>query len=91
MDFDIFKTTIENNFKDAAARRISEQTGEPAATLPHMLGLGYSNSKPKVLNADVVVVDESSMNDIDLAGALFSTSLVGKNSSGSATWIRFHR
>lgn len=61
-----------------AARRIGEQTGERASTLHHMLGLGYKNTMPKDVDADVLFIDESSMNDIDLTAALFRTSLVGK-------------
>lgn len=57
-----------------AARRLSDATGRPATTLHRLLGLGrageaaYGPQRP--LPADLVIVDEASMLDLQLANAL---------------------
>ena len=61
-----------------AARRITESTGEKASTLHHLLGLGYNETKPKNIEGDVLFMDESSMNDIELTDKLFEICLNNK-------------
>lgn len=60
-----------------AARRMSEACNYPAQTLHRLLGLGRGEStlaaptSPEVM-ADVIIVDEASMLDTELAAALFT-------------------
>lgn len=60
-----------------AANRIHESVGEKATTLHKKLGLGYGN-KPEPFTEDVLFIDESSMMDLPLAKALFSSIPSGK-------------
>ena len=61
-----------------AAKRISESTGHEACTVHRMLEMEYSEGREPVykknendtLDADVIIVDESSMIDILLMNAL---------------------
>lgn len=62
-----------------AARRISESTGETAGTLHQKLGIGFeTNKEADPLFEDVIFVDESSMNDIELSATLFRAIKDGK-------------
>ena len=58
-----------------ASRRMSEQTGFPAATLHSAMALTYDDDlesdEYEMLSADLVIVDECSMVDMRLAYALF--------------------
>ncbi len=58
-----------------AAKRLEELTGEPATTLHRLLGAQgttgeFTRGEAWPLDADVVVVDETSMLDVELAAAL---------------------
>jgi exodeoxyribonuclease V alpha subunit len=57
-----------------AAKRLAEATGEDAYTIHRLLGYspegGFGMDEDSPLNADVVVVDESSMLDVQLFSAL---------------------
>jgi exodeoxyribonuclease V alpha subunit len=58
-----------------AAKRLEELTGAPATTVHRLLGAqgmtgGFARTEAWPLDADVVVVDESSMLDAELASAL---------------------
>lgn len=58
-----------------AAKRLEELTGEPASTLHRLLGAQgrtgeFLRGESWPLDADVVVVDEASMLDVELAAAL---------------------
>jgi exodeoxyribonuclease V alpha subunit len=56
-----------------AARRMSEATGRPASTVHRLLGWtprGWTFDSFNPIEADVVIIDESSMLDIELAAAL---------------------
>ena len=58
-----------------AAQRLSESTGQPAVTLHRLLEVGHGGQKfsrnaQQPLECDVLVVDESSMIDLELADAL---------------------
>jgi exodeoxyribonuclease V alpha subunit len=58
-----------------AAKRLEELTGEPASTLHRLLGAQgrtgeFTRGETWPLDADVVVVDEASMLDVELAAAL---------------------
>ncbi len=58
-----------------AAKRLSESTGRPATTVHRLLGFnprlgGFAYDADCPLEADVVVIDESSMLDVELASAL---------------------
>ncbi|GAC1325693.1 MAG: helix-hairpin-helix domain-containing protein [Mycobacteriales bacterium] len=58
-----------------AAKRLEELTGEPASTLHRLLGAqgttgGFARGESWPLDADLVVVDEASMLDAELAAAL---------------------
>jgi hypothetical protein len=56
-----------------AARRMSEATGRPASTIHRLLGWtwnGWTHNADCPLEADVVVIDEVSMMDVELAAAL---------------------
>jgi exodeoxyribonuclease V alpha subunit len=58
-----------------AAKRLEELTGEPASTLHRLLGAQgrtgeFLRGETWPLDADVVVVDEASMLDVELAAAL---------------------
>lgn len=64
-----------------AARRMEQSTGFPASTVHKALGLlagedGRFN-EPDMIDADLVLVDEVSMLDIYLAGALFRSISAG--------------
>ena len=54
-----------------AARRISESTGKPAMTLHKKLGITKDNMEPKKLDCEVIIVDEVSMLDTEVADAFF--------------------
>lgn len=58
-----------------AARRMEQSTGIPATTIHKALGLlagdDGSYCEPEMLDADLILVDETSMMDIYLAGYLF--------------------
>jgi exodeoxyribonuclease V alpha subunit len=59
-----------------AAKRLSEATGQPAATLHRMLewrpaDASFGRNAERLLDADVLVVDEASMVDVRLAADLF--------------------
>lgn len=56
-----------------AAQRMAELTGEPARTIHRLLEWspdGWGRSKLCPLEADIVVIDETSMVDVDLVAAL---------------------
>jgi exodeoxyribonuclease V alpha subunit len=58
-----------------AAKRLEELTGEPASTVHRLLGAqgpggGFARGGSWPLDADVVVVDEASMLDVELAAAV---------------------
>lgn len=57
-----------------AARRLSEATGRPARTIHRLLGYhplqGWRHNRLEPIEAKLVVVDEASMLDTELAGAL---------------------
>lgn len=57
-----------------ASKRLSECTGRPASTVHRLLGFhpvnGFAHCADSPLEADVVVIDESSMLDVELAAAL---------------------
>ena len=57
-----------------AAQRLAELTGEPAATVPELLGAqpagGFRHHEDVPLDADLVVVTEAGMLDAELAAAL---------------------
>jgi exodeoxyribonuclease V alpha subunit len=60
-----------------AAKRLEELTGEPASTLHRLLGAQgktgeFLRGETWPLDADVVVVDEASMLDVELAAALLA-------------------
>jgi exodeoxyribonuclease V alpha subunit len=58
-----------------AALRMEESTGYPARTIHRLLGYnperGWGRNEDCYIDADVIIVDESSMIDIELAAALF--------------------
>jgi exodeoxyribonuclease V alpha subunit len=59
-----------------AARRMSDVTGDPAKTIHRLLGYnpmenGFAYDEANPLEGDVLVVDEFSMVDLNLAAALF--------------------
>ena len=54
-----------------AARRISESTGRPATTLHKQIGITKEKKTPKMLDCEVVIVDEVSMMDAEVADAFF--------------------
>lgn len=56
-----------------AARRISESTGKEATTLHKVIGVTKDKIIPTTLNAEVVIVDEVSMLDTDIANIFFQT------------------
>jgi len=65
-----------------AAKRLEELTDEPASTLHRLLGAqgrggGFTRGEEWPLDADVVVVDEASMLDVELAAALLSACADG--------------
>lgn len=57
-----------------AAKRVNETTGRPARTIHRLLEYhpqhGYQRNARNLLDVDVVVIDESSMIDIELGAAL---------------------
>jgi len=66
-----------------AARRLEEATGLPASTLHRLLEFnpgegGFQRTLTHPLEADVIVVDEGSMVDIDLMGALLEACPVDR-------------
>ncbi|HVA61626.1 MAG TPA: AAA family ATPase [Mycobacteriales bacterium] len=65
-----------------AAKRLEELTGEPAGTLHRLLGAqgrtgNFVRGESWPLDADVVVVDETSMLDVELAAALLDACADG--------------
>jgi exodeoxyribonuclease V alpha subunit len=58
-----------------AAKRIKETTGRDARTIHRLLeykpGLGFQRDRHSPLDCDLVIADESSMIDVELAAALF--------------------
>lgn len=63
-----------------AAKRLSETTGEEAATIHRLLGWRgdeWTYNEDNQLDADVVIVDECSMIDIHLAGRLLEALRTG--------------
>jgi exodeoxyribonuclease V alpha subunit len=58
-----------------AARRMTEATGRPATTIHRLLEWtpdGFRRDESNPIEADVIVLDETSMLDINLASAFFS-------------------
>lgn len=53
-----------------AARRVSESTGEHSSTVHKKLGIGYNSANAELFYEDVLFIDESSMNDIELSSTL---------------------
>lgn len=60
-----------------AAKRITESTGQPAATLNSDLCIGINEYSPKPIYDEISIVDEFSMVDAYLAAALFSSIQTG--------------
>src|SRR6201999_3012493 len=65
-----------------AAKRLEELTGEPSSTLHRLLGAQgrtgeFLRGETWPLDADVVVVDETSMLDVELAAALLDACADG--------------
>jgi exodeoxyribonuclease V alpha subunit len=65
-----------------AAKRLEELSGQPASTLHRLLGAqgverGFARDASWPLDADVVVVDEASMLDVELAAALVAACADG--------------
>lgn len=65
-----------------AAKRLEELTGEPASTLHRLLGAQgrsgeFMRGETWPLDADLVVVDETSMLDVELAAALIAACADG--------------
>lgn len=54
-----------------AARRVTESTGKEACTLHKMIKITKENMRPSSLKGEVIIVDEVSMLDLDVADALF--------------------
>lgn len=54
-----------------AARRVTESTGKDACTLHKMIKITKENMRPSILKGEVIIVDEVSMLDLDVADALF--------------------
>lgn len=61
-----------------AARRVTESTKEFACTLHKQFGLGYESKKANTFFEDVLFVDESSMNDIEISALLFEAVKDGR-------------
>ena len=62
-----------------AARRVTESSGENACTVHKKFGLGYDKSKSgDRFYEDVLIIDESSMNDLELTYQVFSAMPRGK-------------
>lgn len=59
-----------------AARRLAEATGQPASTIHRLLEVdpagGFRRNRDRPLDIDLLVVDEASMLDVRLAGALLA-------------------
>lgn len=67
-----------------AAKRMKEATGKEAKTIHRLLevtggegGVKFERNKENPLNADVIIIDETSMMDIQLARALFEAIPTG--------------
>jgi exodeoxyribonuclease V alpha subunit len=65
-----------------AAKRLEELTGEPASTIHRLLGAHgqtgeFSRNEMWPIDAEVVVVDEASMVDVEVAAALLSACADG--------------
>lgn len=61
-----------------AARRITESTKEFACTLHKQFGIGYETKKADAFFQDVLLVDESSMNDVEISALLFEAVRDGR-------------
>lgn len=53
-----------------AAARASDVTGRPASTIHRLLGTDFGKQRDEPIDADVVIVDETSMLDLDVAAWL---------------------
>lgn len=60
-----------------AARRVTESTGKTACTLHKMIRITKDNMRPSSLKGDVIIIDEVSMLDLDVADALFTAVPTG--------------
>ncbi len=60
-----------------AARRMTESTGMPAFTAHKKLGITADDMNPVTLSSSIVVCDESSMLDTEVANALFKALVPG--------------
>lgn len=60
-----------------AAMRLSESVGEQAVTIHRKLGVSYDLDKAHEVSCDILVIDEFSMCDIELAEALFKSIRTG--------------
>lgn len=56
-----------------AAQRMSETTGMNASTIHRLLGIGKNKLGSTVLSGDLIIVDEASMLDAEMAAWLFSS------------------
>lgn len=53
-----------------AAARASEVTGRDASTIHRLIGTAFGETRPEPVDADVVILDETSMADLDVAAWL---------------------
>jgi exodeoxyribonuclease V alpha subunit len=64
-----------------AARRLSEATGQPASTIHRMLGYSLDNGwmydETNPLDADILIIDEASMLDLELFARLLDAMTEG--------------
>lgn len=56
-----------------AAERMTELTNEPAFTIHRLLGIGFKNNVIDEIDADILIVDEGSMIDINLMYLLLNS------------------
>lgn len=49
-----------------AAKRMQESTGQQAATVARLIGMGQNESEPREIDCDVLVIDEGSMLDVPM-------------------------
>ena len=61
-----------------AARRVTESTNEEATTLHKRLGITVDTEHAERFYEDVLFIDESSMNDIDVSALLFEAVASGR-------------